>query len=599
MTLRATSPLLLVPCLAVGWLSAASTLFVWLAGLAAYYPRPWLSWVWVTYLLAPKDTVWAAVYLVGSAAPATLIYLAAGLTLWRPAMRRARLRRRARAGAIPLERGLSDNHGHADWMSMAELRKLFDGSDHGHGGKVVGEAYRVDQDGVATVRFDPHDQRTWGQGGRAPLLIDPCRDGSTHSLIFSGSGKFKTSCSVTTLLHWTGSTVVLDPSCEMGPMLRRVREGMGHRVFELSLTTASGVGVNVLDWIDITDPLAESRIHSVVSWICGTPSKNADDNAKFFASRGRQLIACFLADMLWNTAIAPEKTTLRSLYHEEIAVSERRLNARLGDIHRTSRSHMARAIAGTLMDMAAEETFSGICSNAQESLSWLSTRAYADLVSGNSFRTTDLAGGHLTVFIQVPSEALDTNPAVARTLIGALLNGMFRANGRANGRCLFKIDEAVHLGDMAVLRRARDEGRKYRISLELDYQSIGQLGDIWGEGGSRAWYDSVSWLAYAAIQDRKTAEEVSAAFGTYAVVSYSDGDNSGQQGGFGNRSRGQNTTRQEAKRDLISPAELRQDARDDEMFVLMRGRPIRCGRAIYFRRPEAAALVDANRFADA
>jgi type IV secretion system protein VirD4 len=39
------------------------------------------------------------------------------------------------------------------------------------------------------------------------------------------------------------------------------------------------------------------------------------------------------------------------------------------------------------------------------------------------------------------------------------------------------------------------------------------------------------------------------------------------------------------------------DTRDDEMFVLTRGSPpLRCGRAIYFRRPEMTAQVAENRF---
>ena len=40
------------------------------------------------------------------------------------------------------------------------------------------------------------------------------------------------------------------------------------------------------------------------------------------------------------------------------------------------------------------------------------------------------------------------------------------------------------------------------------------------------------------------------------------------------------------------------DCRIDEAFVIIRGaRPLRCGRAIYFRRPEMTARIAANRFA--
>ena len=45
------------------------------------------------------------------------------------------------------------------------------------------------------------------------------------------------------------------------------------------------------------------------------------------------------------------------------------------------------------------------------------------------------------------------------------------------------------------------------------------------------------------------------------------------------------------------PQEVMQDMRADEQIVFVRGqRPIRCGRAIFFRRPEMKALVGESRF---
>ena len=57
-----------------------------------------------------------------------------------------------------LVRGRSDNHGHADWLAIRNARRLFPGPDETHGGIVVGEAYRVDQDRVARRAFDPTDR---------------------------------------------------------------------------------------------------------------------------------------------------------------------------------------------------------------------------------------------------------------------------------------------------------------------------------------------------------------------------------------------------------------------------------------------------------
>ncbi len=586
-----------VPVAAAAWTVSASSIFLlgthlWAAW--AWPDRAWAWWVYQPYAGNPLVALWLRRGAWGGLAVVVLVPAAVAYRL-RTMPKVSQLRWAPR----PLLRGSSDNHGHADWMSVRELRRLFPGPDEAHGGIVVGEAYRVDHDGVADVPFDPRNRKTWGKGGRAPLLIDSCRAGSTHSLIFAGSGGFKTTTAVTTLLHWTGSVVVLDPSCELAPMLERARCEMGHRIVTVSPATP-GVGVNVLDWIDTDALLAETHVHSVVAWVCGEPNKEGGEETVFFDAWGRQLVACLLADMLWDDGIPTGEKTLRRL-REAVVTPERKLKAKLGDIHGKSKSPMARDIAGSLMDMEADETFSGIYANAAKLTGWLAIGAFTALVSGSTFRTSELTDGSLSVFVQIPLDALITTPGPARALVGALLNAVYRAEGCTSGRVLFLLDEAARLGRMSVLQQARDAGRKYGITLQLLYQSVGQLEEAWGQHEKRAWCDSVSWRAYAAIRDEKTARELSDAFGSYAVIAYSEGDNTGRQSGqnlatMGSRSRGENTNRHEIRRRLITPDELIQDTRTDELFVIAGGRPIRCGRAIYFRRKEFQDRVQPSRF---
>jgi hypothetical protein len=102
-----------------------------------------------------------------------------------------------------IERGDSDNHGHADYMSVPDMRALFPSiPDSDVGGVVVGEADRVDLGPAARVQFDPDNRVTWGNGGKAPLLIDPCKRGSTHSMVIGGGGTYKSTAEVTSLLTW-------------------------------------------------------------------------------------------------------------------------------------------------------------------------------------------------------------------------------------------------------------------------------------------------------------------------------------------------------------------------------------------------------------
>ena len=500
-----------------------------------------------------------------------------------------------------LLRGTSDNFGHADWLSMERARKLFPGPDPAYGGLVVGEAYRVDQDRAAKRGpFDPADRRTWGMGGKAPLLVDPCRLAATHALVFAGAGGFKTtSAGIPTLLTWTGAAVVLDPSREMGPMMRGHRErAMGHQVVTLDPADAAAGGFNALDWIDPTSPLAESQVDAVVGWISGEARLPGSSGSEFFREGGRGLIACLLADMLWDPNLPAAEKTLRTL-RRRVVTPEDEMRELLGTISQHSHSPLARDLAGTLKG-AVKETYSGIYQNATKDTRWLSTAAYADLVSGSSFRTRDLAGGKLDVFVQIPLNVLKTTPALGRVIVGSLLNAVYEADGCLKGRVLFLLDEVARLGYMQVIEQARDAGRKYGITLLLLYQSLGQLIEQWGREGKQAWYDSTSWRLFAAVQDPDTARELSAMCGEYGVVSTSLGDTEGSQsrGAMGaSSSSGRSENRSEVKRALVKPEELMQDSRADEAFVVIRGSPpLRCGRAIYFRRPEWDGLVGDNRF---
>ena len=102
-----------------------------------------------------------------------------------------------------IERGDTDNHGHADYMTLAVMQALFPPvPDQDIGGVVVGEADRVDLGPAARMPFDPENRATWGRGGRAPLMIDPCRRGSTHSMVIGGGGTYKSTTLVVSLLTW-------------------------------------------------------------------------------------------------------------------------------------------------------------------------------------------------------------------------------------------------------------------------------------------------------------------------------------------------------------------------------------------------------------
>ena len=584
---------------AAAWTILASLVFLNATGLAASFAHPfWQWWLYVADARTRANPIVAEWLEISGGAASVVVLIAASGLVFRRRTANPSLRRKLSGRMAAPIRGATDNFGHAEWLSIAKARELFAGPSESHGGIVIGEAYRVDEDSVAATAFDPARRSTWGRGGRAPLLIDPCNAGPTHSLVFAGAGSFKSTSAATTLLTWTGPVVVLDPSCELGPMLSRARQAMGHNVYQIGLH--DGLGFNVLDWIDIASPLATTNVLSVVAWICGDAAPGVDQSAEFFASRGRALVACLLAHMLWSPEFPPEAKTLAML-RRGLSTPEDGLREMLAGIEQSSPSPLARDYAGTLRGLVAE-TFSGIYANADESTAWLANPAFAAIVSGNSFKTSELLGGRCSIFLQLPLMTLQTTPAVARTIVGALLNAAYEADGAMEGRILYLLDEAARLGPMKIIETARDAGRKYGITLQLLYQSVGQLEKQWGKDGKREWYDGVSHRSYAAIQDLETARELEETFGTYAVMTALEGQNTGSSGKpfeMHARSRGSNVSYSETSRPLIRREELMNDCRTDEAFIIVRGaRPLRCGRAIYFRRPELVKRVDRSRFAN-
>jgi type IV secretion system protein VirD4 len=458
---------------------------------------------------------------------------------------------------------------------------------------VVGEADRVDLGPAARMQFDPDNRATWGNGGKAPLMIDPCKRGSTHSMVIGGGGTFKSTMLVTTLLTWCKGIFCLDPAEELAALVGAELADRGRKVIRLEI---GGGGPNVLDGIDIASPLAETRLRAIAGRIIGPMSGNDKDDK--FKRWGRTIILALLAHMMWEPTIPAERKTLRAL-RDGLDGGIEAVRNRLRGIAETSSSSLARSLASTMWDMV-NDTFSGALGNATEDTEWLASSAYGDLVSGHltdgpTHRMAELAEGNLVVFCQVPQQALEHTPAVARVLVGCHLDAVFAARGSVNGRVFFPIDEAVLIGRDPALKIARDQGRKSRITLQLFYQSEGQIEEVWTLAGKRAWFDGLSWRTYAGVQNLESAKELSAILGTFGARAVSRGVNQGKSGQplqIANASRGSNVSEHEISREVAKPHELLADMRDDERITLVRNTPpMRHGAAIAFRRVEMAHLL--------
>ncbi len=604
--------------IAIAWLLCASE--VWSTGTDS----PFSMWAWWDALEWWEDDWWVTLWIaLGAFIPTIFVALfVAGTVQWLRLRGRVQRRmtgrgtqvstwRRPRNDAlpeiIPAAPALTDNHGHSFWRTMQEVQKRFDGPVAPHGGIAAGEAYRVDYDrSVAGVEFDPRNKATWGLGGKAPLLIDSCTKGARafHACEIAPTGSGKSAELVTKILVWAGSSVVYDPTIELGPLVDKALRRQRKRVFHVGLTNPAKpirmTGYNIMSWIDPTHPEAELHLRGVAHTIYDETAGDKDSRAAarsddpFFGPMGRALVTCLLAHLAWQD---PDRVEISlATFVALISVPEDDMVALLNSIQARSPSIMARRLAGTIMGARATETFSGIYLNAVKGVEWLFSGVYADLLSIGEFDPRCLLLGNCTAFLNIDERTTKLAPVIPRVIFNGILNTIFMADGHSHGLMALFIDEADTLRYFPPLLTARDRGRHYKIVLHMLWQSIGQMRDIWGMEQTRAWLDSFSWVGFSGIRAASAGKDLSTELGSHGVLAYSEGVNQGQQQpfglSFGTFSRGQNVNTHEIKRALITASEMQQDLRADEKIIVPdTGLPIRCGRCPWFRREEFVEMV--------
>lgn len=482
-------------------------------------------------------------------------------------------------------RGKRAIHGESDWMGMPEAERLFPGT----GGIVIGERYRVDRDSVSMLSFRADARNTWGAGGKTPLLTFDGSFGSSHGVVFAGSGGFKTtSVTIPTALKWGGGLVVLDPSSEVAPMVIEHRKRAGRNVVVLGSGNPA-IGFNALDWIGRFGSTKEEDIVAVATWVMTDNPRQASARDDFFRASALQLLTALIADVCLSGHRQEKDQTLRQV-RANLSEPEPKLRERLTNIYDQSDSAFVKENVAPFISMTPE-TFSGVYANAVKETHWLSYPNYAALVSGSSFTTDDLAAGNTDIFIALDLKVLETHPGLVRVILGALMNAIYNRNGEVNDRTLFLLDEVARLGYLRILETARDAGRKYGITLTLIFQSIGQMREAYGgRDATSKWFESASWVSFAAINDPETADYISKRCGD-TTVEVDQTSRSSQMSGS-SRTRSKQLTR----RALILPHEVLR-MRGDEQIVFTAGNaPLRCGRAIWFRRDDMKACVGENRF---
>ena len=382
--------------------------------------------------------------------------------------------------------------------------------------------------------------------------------------------------------------MVLDPSNEVAPMVSAHRRAAGRSLFTID-PKSPDIGFNALDWIGQFGATKEEDIVAVASWIVTDNPRQGSARDDFFRASALQLVTALVADVCLSGHTEKKDQHLRQV-RTNLAEPEPKLRERLQAIYDKSESDFVKENVAPFIAMTPE-TFSGVYANAVKETHWLSYPNYAALVSGSSFTTGELADGGVDLFINLDLKTLETHPGLARVIIGALMNALYNRNGELKGRTLFLLDEIARLGYLRILETARDAGRKYGITLLLLFQSIGQMREAYGgRDATSKWFESASWISFAAINDPETADYISKRCGD-TTIEVDQVSRSSQMSGS-SRTRSKQLTR----RPLILPHEVLRMRADEQIVFTSGNPPLRCGRAIWFRRQDMVGIVGGNRF---
>lgn len=114
-----------------------------------------------------------------------------------------------------------------------------------------------------------------------------------------------------------------------------------------------------------------------------------------------------------------------------------------------------------------------------------------------------------------------------------------------------------------------------------------------GRDAASKWFESASWISFAAINDPETADYISRRCGMTTVEI--------DQVSRSVQSKGSSRTRskQLAARPLIQPHEVLRMRADEQIVFTAGNAPLRCGRAIWFRRDDMKGCVGARAFSKA
>lgn len=408
----------------------------------------------------------------------------------------------------------------------------------------------------------------------------------------TGAGKGVAVVVVNLLAGWTRSCVILDPKGENYRLTAEYRRALGHLVvaFDPFLITEArqrgeAFGCNPMAFLS---PDSEELLDACRQLAEALAVREKEERDPHWSDSA---VLFLLAVMAWVIVHGNEgERNLQTV--ASLLASPETTAGIIADLCRSNDPYLRR-LGGMLSRFEGKE-LGGVMTTVARNLGFLNSPLMDRHTARDpAFDPRLLRGDRpVTIYWIVPADKLKSHSRLLRLWLTFFLQRLVQDGPDESRRVLFLLDEVAQLGPMEILQDAVGLVRGWGIRLWFFYQSVGQIEATFPGERARDFIANMSVLQYFAINDWKTAEEISARLGDATVLNISRTEGTGtsmSEPSFGrenpgnSRSLNDGATIAETGRRLLKPEEILLRGDDEAIVFAPRCPPVMARLVRYYR----------------
>lgn len=394
-----------------------------------------------------------------------------------------------------------------------------------------------------------------------------------HSATFCPSGGGKTQgVLIGSLLNVNSSAFVYDPQ---GAVYKATKKILKRRCYEIILLDPFGVTgdaghtINPMSGLIKGSPNLLDAARSFVDGLVVSDTKS--ENAAHFEDLAKVFLTCGTGAMV--EYCDPPQITIENLIYlmsdtEMLRVSIERMKENLG--YRGAFKNLA-----GMTSAARDRELSSVLTTVGRTLAPFNTPSMLDATASTSFDLQSFGTNNRTViFLAMPPQYVYSHAAYVRSIITACMQPFMNRGAEKSKPTHFFLDETATLKDFKILSTALFQLRAYGIRLNLFFQGLDQLREVFPPQTQQAVLSNVTQL-FMGTNSLEEAEYLAKRFGqqTLSVSSSSRSWNTGRSydpTGRESYSTGLNgsVNSQEIGRQYLFPDEILRLSRDTMITVI-------------------------------